>query len=189
MFDLNKTQIGGNHYTSKSVQPWEAMQAWMSHEEFTGFLRGNVIKYIARCNEKGGIEDLEKARHYLDKLIETLEIEPSTTNTDVTATIQRGSAGVNNQDVTRSKFVESLQIIKDKLTKRFPKTNIVNGNSIHVIVSNNPETNGDAFTRDVASMWECVNAESERLGIECYKQNLLPYHTYPIIVFLFREIK
>lgn len=72
MSDLSKTQIGGNHYTSKAVQPWEAMQAWMTQEEFTGFLRGNVIKYIARCNEKGGIEDLKKARHYLDKLIETL---------------------------------------------------------------------------------------------------------------------
>ena len=72
MSAINKTQIGGDHYTSKSVQPWEAMQAWMSHEEFTGFLRGNVIKYVARCNNKGGIEDLKKARHYLDKLIETL---------------------------------------------------------------------------------------------------------------------
>lgn len=72
MSDLNKTQVGGNHYTSKTVQPWAAMQAWMTHEEFAGFLRGNVIKYIARCNEKGGIEDLKKARHYLDKLIETL---------------------------------------------------------------------------------------------------------------------
>lgn len=75
MFDLNKTQIGGDHYTSKSVQPWEAMQSWMSHEEFTGFLRGNVIKYVARCNDKGGIEDLQKAQHYLDKLIEVMGAE------------------------------------------------------------------------------------------------------------------
>jgi len=69
----NNTQIGGSHYTSKTVQPWDAMQAWMSHDEFKGFLRGNAIKYLARCNDKGGIEDLRKARHYLDKLIE-LEI-------------------------------------------------------------------------------------------------------------------
>ena len=75
MSDLNKTQVGGTHYTSKTVQPWEAMQSWMSHEEFTGFLRGNVIKYVARCNEKGGIEDLKKARHYLDKLIAVIESE------------------------------------------------------------------------------------------------------------------
>jgi len=66
-------QIGGDHYVTKAVQPWDAMQAWMSHEEFAGFLRGNVIKYIARYKDKGGVADLQKARHYLDKLIETHE--------------------------------------------------------------------------------------------------------------------
>lgn len=66
----NQRQVGGEHYTTKAVQPWDAMQAWMSHDEFTGFLRGNAIKYMARCKDKGGVEDLEKARHYLDKLIE-----------------------------------------------------------------------------------------------------------------------
>lgn len=88
MSHLNKTQVGGTHYTSKTVQPWAAMQAWMTHEEFAGFLRGNVIKYVARCNEKGGIEDLKKARHYLDKLIEVTgaglpEDNPATTPTSV----------------------------------------------------------------------------------------------------------
>ena len=73
MSTANATQIGGNHYASKAVQPWDAMQAWMSREEFTGYLRGNVIKYMARCNDKGGIEDVKKARHYIDKLIEVLE--------------------------------------------------------------------------------------------------------------------
>jgi len=63
-------QVGGDHYVTKSVQPWDAMKAWMSHEEFAGFLRGNVIKYIARYKDKGGLDDLQKARHYLDKLIE-----------------------------------------------------------------------------------------------------------------------
>ena len=73
MTTANATQVGGNHYASKAVQPWDAMQAWMSREEFAGYLRGNVIKYMARCNDKGGIEDVQKARHYIDKLIETLE--------------------------------------------------------------------------------------------------------------------
>lgn len=64
------TQIGGTHYTNKAVQPWSAMESWMSREQFAGYLRGNAIKYLARCDDKGGIEDLKKARHYLDKLIE-----------------------------------------------------------------------------------------------------------------------
>jgi hypothetical protein len=63
-------QVGGEHYTSKSVQPWQAMESWMSEEQFKGFLRGNVIKYVARYDEKGGTTDLQKAKHYLDKLIE-----------------------------------------------------------------------------------------------------------------------
>lgn len=64
------TQVGGSHYVDKAVQPWDAMQAWMTPEQFKGFLRGNAIKYLARCDDKGGVQDLEKARHYLDKLIE-----------------------------------------------------------------------------------------------------------------------
>lgn len=71
----NEHQIGGDHYVTKSVQPWDAMKAWMSNEEFAGFLRGNVIKYIARYKDKGGVADLEKARHYLDKLIEIIKDE------------------------------------------------------------------------------------------------------------------
>lgn len=63
-------QVGGDHYKSKAIRPWDAMRAWMTPEEFRGYLRGNVIKYTARCNDKGGVQDLEKARHYLDKLIE-----------------------------------------------------------------------------------------------------------------------
>ena len=66
----NSYQVGGQHYSSKAVQPWEAMQAWMNPEQFAGFLRGNAIKYLARCDDKGGLEDLKKAQHYLAKLIE-----------------------------------------------------------------------------------------------------------------------
>lgn len=66
----DQKQVGGEHYTSKRIQPWAAMEAWMTPEQFGGFLRGNAIKYLARCDEKGGLEDLMKAKHYLEKLIE-----------------------------------------------------------------------------------------------------------------------
>lgn len=72
MTNPNDTQIGGEHYKRMMIQPWDAMEAWMSSEEFKGFLTGNIIKYIARYNRKDGIEDLEKAQHYLTKLIEFL---------------------------------------------------------------------------------------------------------------------
>lgn len=73
----NHIQIGGDHYRKKSIQPWDAMAAWMTPEQFKGFLRGNAIKYLARADDKGGVEDLRKARHYLDKLIEQ-ETQPET---------------------------------------------------------------------------------------------------------------
>jgi len=68
----NKRQVGGDHYVNHGIQPWDAMESWMSKEEFAGFLRGNAIKYIARCNDKGGIQDIQKAQHFIEKLLEVL---------------------------------------------------------------------------------------------------------------------
>ena len=68
--ESHRVQVGGDHYRNMGVQPWTAMESWMSPEQFAGFLRGNVIKYIARCETKGGREDLLKAQHYMDKLLE-----------------------------------------------------------------------------------------------------------------------
>ena len=61
----NQTQIGGTHYRAKPIQPWDFIAA-----NRLGFFEGNIVKYVCRHREKGGIDDLRKARHYLDKLIE-----------------------------------------------------------------------------------------------------------------------
>ncbi len=72
--DPRRHQIGGDHYRTKAVQPWDAMEAWLTEEQFVGFLRGNAIKYLARAGSKGDpVIDYQKARHYLDKLIGVLE--------------------------------------------------------------------------------------------------------------------
>lgn len=60
----NAVQIGGTHYKKHTIQPWDAIHDWG-----LGFFDGNVVKYVARHKQKGGVEDLKKARHYLDKLI------------------------------------------------------------------------------------------------------------------------
>ena len=57
-------QVGGHHYAGKAVQPWDAMRAWMTPEQFEGYLRGNALKYLARYPDKHGLEDLKKAEHY-----------------------------------------------------------------------------------------------------------------------------
>ena len=59
------------HY-DKAIQPWEYMESVMSEEAFKGYLHGNIIKYVSRWEDKGGLVDLEKARHYLDKLTKFL---------------------------------------------------------------------------------------------------------------------
>ena len=65
MVQPNDVQVGGDHYKSLNIQPWDAMQAWLTPEEFRGFLKGNVIKYLAR---KKDAKDPLKAQHYLAKL-------------------------------------------------------------------------------------------------------------------------
>lgn len=65
-------QVGGEHYREMVVQPWDAMKAWMTPAEFKGFLKGNAIKYLARELGKGGADDIRKAQHYIDKLVEEL---------------------------------------------------------------------------------------------------------------------
>ena len=67
-----KYQCGGDHYVTKAVQPWDAMQSWMTPEQFEGYLQGCAIKYVARYRDKGGVEDVKKAQHYLQRLIEHL---------------------------------------------------------------------------------------------------------------------
>ena len=62
-------QIGGQHYKDMSMQPWAVMEAVLTHEEFVGFLKGNVIKYGMRQGKKDS-DDSNKARHYALKLAE-----------------------------------------------------------------------------------------------------------------------
>jgi len=69
MSDANKTQVGGSHYTDMDIQPWELMQAVLTHEEFVGYLKGNIIKYTLRQGKKDS-DDGNKAKHYMQKLEE-----------------------------------------------------------------------------------------------------------------------
>lgn len=60
-----KEQVGGNHYKDMQIQPIEFIT-----KNGLGFCEGNVIKYVCRYKHKNGKEDLLKARHYIDLLIE-----------------------------------------------------------------------------------------------------------------------
>lgn len=58
-------QVGGSHYASLPIQPSEFI-----HLNGIGFLEGNVIKYVCRHKKKNGKQDIEKAIHYLQLLLE-----------------------------------------------------------------------------------------------------------------------
>ena len=58
-------QVGGDHYKNLKIQPVEYIMA-----NNLNYCEGNVIKYVTRYKQKGGIIDLEKAKHYIDLLIE-----------------------------------------------------------------------------------------------------------------------
>ncbi|MGA1108246.1 MAG: DUF3310 domain-containing protein [Pseudomonadales bacterium] len=74
--DARNVQIGGSHYIDLDIQPWDVMQAWMTADEYRGYIYGNVIKYLARYQRKGDSHtDLRKAHHYLETLISLLEVD------------------------------------------------------------------------------------------------------------------
>ena len=62
--DLSKAEIDPKHYHLK-IEPWDFIYA-----NQLSFAEGNVIKYICRWREKDGVEDLKKAKQYIDMLIE-----------------------------------------------------------------------------------------------------------------------
>jgi hypothetical protein len=61
----NDVQVGGSHYKDHAIQPWDYIVA-----NNLGYLEGNVVKYITRWRQKGGVDDLRKVVHYAEKLIE-----------------------------------------------------------------------------------------------------------------------
>lgn len=63
-----------SHYTAGGIECIDAIKASMTHEEFCGFLKGNVIKYTWRYKQKGKpVEDLKKAQWYQNRLIQEEE--------------------------------------------------------------------------------------------------------------------
>jgi len=64
----NDRQVGGDHYHSP-IQHWDFVLA-----NNIPYLEAQIIKYVFRWRKKGGLQDLEKAKHFLDKLIDEADI-------------------------------------------------------------------------------------------------------------------
>jgi len=69
--EANKVQVGGDHYAKFGQwQHWDVV-----HYFNLGYFEGQITKYLFRWKDKGGVKDLEKAQHFLQKLIEIAKAE------------------------------------------------------------------------------------------------------------------
>ena len=105
----NEIQIGGDHYKTQAIQPWDFIAL-----NNLGYLEGCVVKYVSRHAKKGGIEDLNKAKHYLDKLIELNAEPPQEPRMSVGLTVPTGVFGATTKS---GHSLEAVQAAIDSLTK------------------------------------------------------------------------
>jgi hypothetical protein len=70
----NSRQVGGNHYKTGGEEHWDRVNRLQ-----LDYFQGQITKYVERWKKKNGVEDLKKARHFLDKYIEIAEANSSAT--------------------------------------------------------------------------------------------------------------
>lgn len=95
----NDKQVGGNHYAA-GVQHWD----FATHFFGQGYLQGQVTKYLCRWRKKNGVQDLEKAQHFLQKLI---EVKKSRTPPPASLEMFLESNGV---DITESEIIRIVTV-------------------------------------------------------------------------------
>lgn len=61
------------HYTSGKIEVIDVIEDQLSPEEYKGYIKGQIIKYVTRERHKNGVEDLRKAQFYLNRYIQYLE--------------------------------------------------------------------------------------------------------------------
>lgn len=68
----NDIQVGGTHYKTMGVEPWDVVDSWPLEQQI-GYYRGNALKYLMRMGRKDeSVQELKKSLHYMQKLIEVL---------------------------------------------------------------------------------------------------------------------
>ena len=76
MTSINDSVNHPSHYTKGNIECIDAIESSMNFNAFCGYLKGNVMKYLWRYENKGkAVEDLEKAQWYISKLIDILKKE------------------------------------------------------------------------------------------------------------------
>lgn len=73
--NVNDEVNSPKHYLQGKRETIEVIQDYMTRDEFVGYLKGNILKYVGRFKFKGKpLQDLEKAKWYLEKLIKEVKL-------------------------------------------------------------------------------------------------------------------
>jgi len=106
----NDRQVGGSHYGGGAQQHWDIV-----HQHGLDYFQGQITKYVMRWRKKNGLQDLEKAQHFLEKYIELVKsapkVEPARTPVADNAAFQAQRAG---EAITRPHpLMNSLTLDRD----------------------------------------------------------------------------
>ena len=71
--NMDNNVTSPSHYTNGNIETIDYLKDTLSKEQYEGFCRGNVLKYLSRYPHKNGVEDLNKAKTYLEWLIESVK--------------------------------------------------------------------------------------------------------------------
>ena len=90
------------HYGQGKIECIDYIQDFLTHEEFVGYLRGNVAKYLHRWRYKNGLEDLRKAQWYLNKMIDVERMHEWEQRADEEASVLRAIRPMDDDELKRS---------------------------------------------------------------------------------------
>lgn len=111
----NDRQVGGNHYSKgNEEQHWDRM--WRLYRE--AWFVGNITKYVERYRRKDGIKDLEKAKHYLEKLIELEKADEASKDTNPYLEVKKVNMSIPSKETCQlcnKKFQDGDDIYFDLL--------------------------------------------------------------------------
>ena len=93
----NSTQIGGSHYQAVSIQHWDFV--WANKLDY---FQGQITKYVTRWKKKNGVQDLHKARHFLQKYIELAEAAQAAKETVLDNAADTGKPSQEDVDQARN---------------------------------------------------------------------------------------
>jgi hypothetical protein len=135
---VNQQQVGGGHYKLRAFQHWDFVLA-----NGLGYFEGQITKYICRWREKNGVVDLEKAMHYLAKLISAVR-EGSTrppSDTRYAANLTElstsyPSMGLNEMAVIR---ILCVYVTESELSRAFSLLEVVLQDAKNAIPQHNPK--------------------------------------------------